>query len=206
MKNVMKFIAKAFFGGCIGCLGALFMTATVILVLVLVFNATIGPGLVGSVKGFFQDLPNTLFSSLTSTFMPGSEGGNNQVTVPEGIDLSYLQCPPDNPPSMNLFMTAGSDPTAEHITQFAASQSSSVRFWVQAPEGTVVKFVLVLTSPDGTVHEFGPESNPMFTSDPSGLPYPLGSFGSAAASGSYNLTLYVCRDMPVTSLSFEVTP
>lgn len=207
MKDVMKFVVKAFFGGCIGCLGALVMTTTVILILVLIFNATIGPGLVDSAKGFFQDLPNTLFSTLTSSFMPGSENIDRAGNNPAAIDLSYLQCPPDNPTGLDLYVTAGNDPTATHISQFTASESSTVRFWVKAPEGVTVNFVLVLTSPNGAVNVFGSETDPVFTSDPGGFPYSVGSFGSAsAATGLYELTLYVCQDVSAASLSFEVTP
>jgi hypothetical protein len=206
MKNVMKFIAKAFFGGCIGCLGAWVLTASLILILILILNATIGPGLVDSAKGFFQDLPNTLFSSLSSSFIPESENIDRAGTNPAAIDLSYLQCPPGSPPGMDLFVTAGNDPTAKHISQFAASESSTVRFWVKAPQDVTVNFVLVLTSPNGAVNVFGDEDDPVFTSDPGGLPYSVGSFGWGAAIGSYDLTLYVCQDVSVTSLSFEVTP
>jgi hypothetical protein len=207
MKDVMKFVVKAFFGGCIGCLGALVMTTSVILILVLIFNATIGPGLLDSAKGFFQDLPNKLISSLTSSFAPGSENIDRAGNNPVEIDLSYLQCPPGDPPAMDLFVTAGNDPTAKHISQFTASESSTVRFWVKAPEGVTVNFVLVLTSPNGAVNVFGPETDPVFTSDPGGFPYSVGSFGSAsAATGLYELTLYICQDVSAASLSFEVTP
>jgi hypothetical protein len=207
MKNLMKFIAKAFFGGCIGCLGAWVMTASMILILVLILNATIGPGLVDSAKGFFQDLPNTLFSPLSSSFAPESENIDRAGTNPAAIDLSYLQCPPGSPPAMDLFVTAGNDPTALHISQFTSSESSTVRFWVKAPEGVTMNFVLVLTAPNGAVNVFGLESDPVFTSDPGGFPYSVGSFGSAsAATGLYELTLYVCQDVSAASLSFDVTP
>jgi hypothetical protein len=206
MKNLMKFIAKAFFGGCIGCLGAWFMTATIILVLVLVFNATIGPGLIDSVKGFFQDLPNTLFSSLTNSFLPSDEGNAPAIDVPSSLGLSSLYCPPGEPPVLQLFMTEGNDPISEHVTQITSEQSATARFWVKAPEGVTVNFALILTHPDGTTSMFGPESDPVFTSDPGGWPYTVGGLGSAAPIGSYNLSIYVCQHVSVASLQFEVVP
>ena len=203
----MKFVAKAFFGGCFGCLGALIMTVLVITLLGAIFATTIGPGLVKSVTGFVQSIPsmvsNTVSSSVQGLFSGGGQEGSSTQTV---LHFTNLVCPNNPPPELKLFATSPNDPTAEHLTQILSEQVTSTHFWVQSPQGVTIKFALVLTTPDGKTRIWGPSDDSIFTSDPGGFPFTVGSFGSPVTTGQYKITVYLCDTVTAGNLDFQVTP
>lgn len=208
MKNALKFVTKAFFGGCFGCLGAWIMTVLVIALLAVIFATTIGPGLVNSVTGFVSSIPNMLGNTVQGLFSGGGGGneGGGVSTPQQGLHFANLTCPSDPAPQLKVFLTKGNDPTAEHLNQISAGNSTSARFWVQAPEGVTVKFDLLMTMPNGTAQVWGPSDHPEFTSDPGGLPFSVGGFGSPAQEGQYELTIYLCDTATAGSLVFQVSP
>jgi hypothetical protein len=201
MKNAMKFVVKAFFGGCIGCLGASIMTVVVVGLIVLILATTVGPGLVRSASGLFQSIPSMITSSIGGMIV-GEQNNPTQAA----LNLPSVACPQGNLPEIKIFMTAGKDPGAEHLTQVASASSNKVTFWVQSPQQVTVKFVLVLTTPDGRGQVWGPVENPLFTSDPSGMPFSVGGFTTPVAAGQYKVTVFLCQTVSAGELTFQVTP
>jgi hypothetical protein len=210
MKNALNFVSKAFFGGCFGCLGAWITTVLVIALVAAIFASTIGPGLVNSVQGFFQNVPNIINNGMQDIFSSG--GGDQQVeqtpqvTPESGLTFPSLTCPNDPVPQIKIFLTASKDPTSEHLTQIPLDGSTEAHFWVQAPQGATVKFVLVLSRVDGITQIWDPVFNPDYTSDPGGLPFSVGSFSEPPLVGDYQMTAYLCSVMIGGSLDFTVTP
>jgi hypothetical protein len=202
MKNALRFVAQAFFGGCFGCLGAWITTVLIIVLLGIIFSSSSGSGLLGSVSGFVQSIPNMLGNTIGEVL--NEDGGSNSPQA--GMHYTELPCPKDPPQDLTIFLTVGNDPTTEHISQISTGNSTNARFWVQAPQWVAVKFVLVITHPDGSTQVFGPPDHPEFTSDPGGLPFSVGGFGSPAELGDYQLTIYVCDSITAGSLYFQVTP
>jgi len=207
MKNAMKFVAKAFFGGCFGCLGVSIMAVLVITLLGAIFATTIGPGLVKSITGFVQSIPNmvstTVSSSVQGLFNGGGQEGSNSQTV---LHFENLVCPNNPPPELKVFVTLPNDPTAEHLTQILSEQVTSAHFWAQSPPRVTMKFALVLTMPGGSVRIWGPSDSTIFTSDPGGLPFFVGSFDSPVPTGQYKITVYLCDTVTAGNLDFQVTP
>lgn len=203
----MKFIGKAFLGGCFGCLGAWIMTVLVITLLGAIFATTIGPGLIKSVTGFVSSIPNLVSSSVNNSVQGLFSGGDQEGTNPQAaFHFANFTCPNNPPPELKIFATSPNDPTAEHLTQIVSDQVTSTHFWVQSPQGVTVKFALVLTMPDGKTRIWGPSDDSVFTSDPGGLPFTVGSFGSPVPTGQYKITIYLCDTVTGSSLNFQVTP
>jgi len=208
LNNALKFITKAFLGGCFGCLGVWIATVLVIALLGAIFATTVGPGLVNSVTGFIQSIPTMLGNTVQGLFSEGGGGnGGGQSTTPQpGMHFTNLTCPSDPVPQFKIFLTASNDPNSKHLNQFPTRNSTSTHFWVQVPEGVTVKFALVLTLSDGSAQIWDPISHPEYTSDPGGLPFSVGSFSSPAPLGEYQMTVYLCDTMMGGNLSFQITP
>jgi hypothetical protein len=205
MKNAFKFITKAFFGGCFGCLGAWITTVLLVVLLGAIFATTIGPGLISSITGFTQSIPSLIGNTIQGAFGGGNEGGEPN-SLQAGMHFTNLVCPNNPPPELKVFITSANDPTAEHLTQILSEQATADHFWVQSPQGVTVKFGLVLTTPDGKTRIWGPSDDTIFTSDPGGLPFSVGSFGSPVPTGQYQITIYLCDTVTAGSLSFQVIP
>jgi hypothetical protein len=210
MKNALRFVSKAFFGGCFGCLGAWITTVLVIALLAVIFASTIGPGLVNSVQGFFQNFPSMISNGVQGLF--NSVGGQQptevtqQVTPESLLTFPTLTCPNDPVPQLKIFMTASNDPSSEHLTQISLDGSTEAHFWVQVPQGVIVKFALVLSRVDGRTQIWDPISNPDYTSDPGGQPFSVGSFSEPPLVGDYQMTAYLCSIMIGGSIDFKVIP
>lgn len=206
----MRFVSKAFFGGCFGCLGAWITSLLIIALLSAIFASTIGPGLLNSIQGFFQSIPNVIDTGVQDIFNSGDGEQQieetQQVTPESGLTFPTLTCPNDPVPQIKIFMTASNDPSGEQITQLPSDQATEAHFWVQAPEGATVKFALVLSRVDGITQIWDPIFNPTYTSDPGGLPFSVGSFKEPPLVGDYQMTAYLCSVMIGGSLEFKVTP
>ena len=165
MKEALKFGLKAFFGGCLGCLGAL----SLMLIVVLLFGLVLGPKMMGGISTLFQSIQQSfshLIPSLTSGEGLLGPSGNQQPMPP-----------------MDVFLTMGNNPDGKHITSFNAGQTKQVYFWVSAPQGVAINFDLLITMPDGKQTQSGPT----FKTDTSGKPVGCGQFDSQVATGNYKL-------------------
>lgn len=182
MKNAFKFILKAFFGGCIGCFGAL----TFLLMLALVISLVFGPSIINNANSLLDSLSHSL-----NQLMPFSESG----TFNTEIDMENL-------PVFEVYLTSGDDPGAAHVESFSTDEYQDVWFWVRAPEGTALQFELLLTMPDRGQVQFGPT----FNTDPSGNPRSCGQFGDFAPDpGSYKLEAQIAgTSVTVGVAEFEV--
>jgi hypothetical protein len=168
VKNAFNFVFKAFFGGCFGCLGVMSLLLVVILIVGLVF----GSSMLNGITTFLQSIP-----AMVTRGLSGLEGEVNGEAPASG-----------SVPIMEVYLTNGDDPSTEHINEFSSSQYEQVRFWVRAPQGTSTSFTLLLTMPDRSQVQFGPE----FSTDPSGEPVSCGHFGDQAPSaGDYKLEVMV---------------
>jgi len=187
MKEAVKFAIKAFFGGCIGCLGAL----SFVLVLLLILGLVFGPKIAGNITSLLQSLP-TLFSQGLSS-LPFGATGTNPSTNPSNIT------------PMEIFLTLGTNSDAKHITTFSAKQASQITFWVQAPQGASISFTLLLTLADGSQTQFGPT----FKTATSGAALSCGHFSSQTPQvGSYKVMVIPDgspSSAPAGSLDFKVT-
>ena len=184
MKNAFKFGLKAFFGGCLGCFGAL----TFILILLLVITLVIGPNVFGGISSFIQSFSNLLHMGGIS--LPGSENTNSNIDM-------------ENLPVFEVFLTGENDPNAAHVETFSQSEFKQIWFWVRAPQGISLNFTLLMTMPDHSQVQFGPT----FTTDSTGNPQSCGQFGDfAPQSGKYKLEAQL-EGMSVTvgEIEFEIT-
>jgi len=164
MKNAFKFILKAFFGGCFGCLGVF----SIILVIILVLGLVFGPGLISNLDNFFQSIPGMLSKGI-------SDIGSSMEDTFTGSDLTS---------PFEVYLTSGDDPSADHVTTFSSTEYEQINFWVRAPQGAATSFTLLMTLPDRSQLQFGPE----FQTDPSGQPVSCGQFGDfTPPAGDYKL-------------------
>jgi hypothetical protein len=129
-----------------------------------------------------------------------------QITQESGLMFPTLTCPNDPVPQIKIFLTVSNDPSSEHLTQIPLDGATDAHFWVQAPQGVIVKFALVLSRVDGRTQLWDPIFNPDYTSDPGGLPFSVGSFSEPPLVGDYQMTAYLCSVMIAGSLNFKVTP
>ena len=183
MKEALKFGLKSFFGGCLGCLGAF----SVILILVLILSLVFGPSLMGGISTFLQSIPGMI----SQGFSPLSGGMFGNST-------NIGQVPP-----LEVFLTNGNNPDATHITSFSVTQSKKIYFWVRAPKDTAITFTLLITQPDKSQIQFGPD----YKSDASGKPVNCGQFGSMTpVTGSYKLeAIPKGSSTSAGSIDFKVT-
>jgi len=167
MKDALMFGLKAFFSGCLGCLGAL----SLILILAVILSLVFGSQVIGGVSTFLQSIPGILSQNLSS-ITGGAPGGSPTMG----------QVPP-----MEVYLTIGNKPDAKHITSFSVAQSKQVYFWVQPPKETSITFSLLITMPDKSQIQFGPD----FKSDASGKPVNCGQFGDMTPpAGNYKLEAF----------------
>jgi hypothetical protein len=167
MKDAIKFGFKAFFGGCLGCLGVI----SVMLVFVLVLGLIFGPQVAGGISTFLQSIPNIISQGLSplSGIIPGMPG-NSTTLGPV--------------PPMEVYLTIGDNPNNKHVITFSTAQTKQIYFWVKAPKDAAISFTLLITQPDKTKTQFGPE----FKSDPSGKSVNCGQIGvTAPSTGNYKL-------------------
>ena len=183
MKEALKFGLKSFFGGCLGCLGVISM----ILILVVILGLIFGPQLAGGISTFLQSIPGIISQGLSplSGGVPSSSTNMGQV------------------PPMEVYLTIGKNADAKHITSFSTAQSKQVYFWVQAPKDTTINFTLLITLPDKSQTQFGPE----FKSDASGKAINCGQFGDMKPiAGSYKLEVIPKgSSTSAGSIEFKVT-
>jgi hypothetical protein len=183
MKDALKFGLKAFFGGCLGCLGVI----SVVLILAVILGLIFGPQLMGGISNFFQSIPGMLSQGLSSLTGGMPDSSTNMGPVPP----------------MEVYLTLGNKSDAKHIDTFSVAQSKQVYFWVQAPKETAIAFSLLITMPDKSHIQFGPE----FKSDPSGKPVNCGQFGNTTpAKGSYQLEVIPKgSSSSAGSIDFQIT-
>ncbi len=183
MKNAFKFCVKAFFGGCIGCFGAL----SFLLILVLVIALVLGPSIMNTVPSFIKSLSSSFGQGIP---LPGFENPNSNVDM-------------ENLPVFEVFLAEEDNTGAVHVESFLADDYRQIWFWVRAPEGASLDFTLLLTMPDGGQVQFGPT----FRTDPTGNPLSCGQFGDAAPQpGRYKLEAQLTGEsVTVGETEFEVT-
>jgi len=181
MKEGFKFFLKSFFGGCFGCLGAI----TLLLGLGLLITLIFGPQLITNLEAIVQSVPENLVGKLI--------GGNGS------IDQSFS----GEVPQLEVFLTDGDDPSSEHISAFKSADYAEIHFWVRAPEGIAIPFELLLTLPDQSQVQFGPE----FQTDLSGKPVHCGQFGeSEPMIGDYILEIILAESAPSAGVvEFSIT-
>ena len=183
MKDALKFGLKAFFGGCLGCLGVI----SVILILVVLLGVIFGPQVAGGISTFLQSIPEMLSQGLSSLSGGGPGSSTNIGPVPP----------------MEVYLTIGNKSDAKHITSFSVAQSKQVYFWVRAPKDSTISFTLLISLPDKSQTQFGPE----FKSDASGKAVNCGQFGNMTpTAGSYKLEVIPKgSSTSAGSIEFKVT-
>lgn len=182
MKNAFKFMIKAYFGGCIGCFGAL----SFLLILLLIIALVLGPSIMNSANSIIQSFTHSL-----NQVIPLPSSGNANA----GIDMENL-------PVFEVFLTKENNPDAAHLDSFQVADYKNVRFWVRAPKGQSMDFNLLLTMPDRRQVQFGPT----FKTDPTGNPVSCGQFGDTAPQpGKYKLEAQLTgTSVTVGESEFEV--
>jgi len=183
MKNAFKFGIKAYFGGCIGCFGAL----SFILLLILIITFILGPSILNGISSFGQSLSG-IFGQ--GTFLPNAGDSNSPVDM-------------ENLPIFEVFLTQENNPDSEHVESFQSDDYKQIWFWVRAPEGIAMDFTILLTMPDQSQVQFGPT----FQTDPTGSPVSCGQFGDwVPQPGKYKLEAQITNEnITVGVLEFEIT-
>lgn len=183
MKNAFKFIIKAYFGGCIGCFGAL----SFLLILLLVIALVLGPSIMNNANSLIQSFTHSLNQVIP---LPGSGNSNANIDM-------------ENLPIFEVFLTEKNSPDSAHVDSFPAADYKNVRFWVRAPEGQTIDFTLLLTMPEQGQVQFGPT----FKTDSTGNPLSCGQFGDTAPQpGKYKLEAQLAgTSVTVGETLFEVT-
>ncbi|NPV40333.1 MAG: hypothetical protein HPY72_03190 [Anaerolineae bacterium] len=182
MKNAFKFMIKAYFGGCIGCFGAL----SFLLILLLIIGVVLGPSFIYSANSIVQSLNHSL----------------NQIISQPGLGSPNTNIDMGNLPVFEVFLTKENNPDAVHIDSFAGADYKNTWFWVRAPKGQSMDFNLLLTMPDRGQVQFGPT----FKTDPTGNPVSCGQFGDTAPQpGKYKLEVQLTgTSVTVGEVEFEV--
>jgi hypothetical protein len=85
MKNAFKFMIKAYFGGCIGCFGAL----SFLLILLLIIGVVLGPSIIYSANSIVQSLNHSL----------------NQIISQPGLGSPNANIDMGNLPVFEVFLT-----------------------------------------------------------------------------------------------------
>ena len=190
MVDMIRFCLKAFFGGCLGCLGAL----SVVVVLSLILGVTVGPPLLVGANELLKSVPDLFSQSFPQGFPPLS----GTLPANQGFSTNKEPIPP-----FEVFLTKGDNPDVAHLTTFTQNESKQVNFWVSAPKGTSIRFELLMTIPEQGKVQFGPK----FNTNSSGKPVNCGRFGDENPSiGSYTLeAIPDGSSNPAGKLKFTIT-
>lgn len=106
-------------------------------------------------------------------------------------------------PPMEIYITLGNDPDAEHATRVAESQVPQMHFWVRGQGNYQIPFTLILTMPDQDRLQYGPD----FQTDPNGQPVSCGSMTLPLTPGDYRLEVVISGfEAPNSIFEFSVTP
>lgn len=190
MKSVgdaLKYLLKAYVGGCVGCLGALSAAAVVALVVAIALGPQLG--------SMLQQVPTILapvssgLGSLPSG-PPGAPGTATTAPAPTGIL-----------PSLEIWLTKEDRPDAPPVTALKAGETTRYYLWARGPRGAAVSFDLWMTAPDGNRERFGPAG--VFRADPGGNPVSCGQCGTPPTTGTYRLEA-VIGTTSVASTTFVV--
>lgn len=189
VKATLKYLLKAYFGGCVGCLGALSVVAALVVGLAVVLGPQLG--------GVLQLAPATLAPLLSGP--AGAAGG-----LPGGPGVTM---PPPAPtptgtlPRLEVWLTQENRPDAPAIATFKAGETTRGYIWARGPKGATVSFDLWMTAPNGSRGPFGPAG--VFRTDPSGGPVSCGESGLPPLKGTYTLEA-VIGTTSVGSTTFAV--
>ena len=177
MQDPLKLFGRAFTAGCAGAFGAWIATVICVLVILLVASNILGPAFIQSLPAPIQFIP--VYFHL----------GGSQALLPSG-EL----------PTMDLFMTMGSNPDLQHLSSISSASSNQVSFWAQAPKNIKSHFQVWLTFPDGHKLKFGEE----YFTDGLGEPVELAGFSTEATPGTF-LLQSIIDGIPVGEFTFTVT-
>ncbi|MEW6586657.1 MAG: hypothetical protein AB1442_13755 [Nitrospirota bacterium] len=104
---------------------------------------------------------------------------------------------------MEIFITLGDNPDAEHVTSIAESQVSQMYLWVRGQGNYQIPFTLILTMPSLDRLQYGPD----FQTDPNGQPVRCGNMTLPLMPGDYRLEVVIAGlESPNSILEFSVTP
>lgn len=171
----IKFLLKAYFGGCFGCLGVL----SAVIILIVVFALTLGPQVLGALQGI--QLPAIPLPSGPGGPPSGPPGG-------PGTPLTPAPTPTGTLPPIEVWFTKENRPDAEHITtfKFGGLQDVTAYIWAKGPKGANVAFEMWIVFPDGKRERFGPP-NQQFRTNPDGNPVGTGTGGPPPMKGTFKL-------------------
>ncbi|MCL4459004.1 MAG: hypothetical protein M1136_08110 [Chloroflexi bacterium] len=184
---MLRYALKAFFGGCLGCLGAWFATFSLIAALLVV-------GLVSGVPqaavGGLADLGKTISSEIKqifSAFPPGilpGGGPPGSPFPPEGGPPGFGPPASGTPSATGVTVTLIKQPGGPPETSF--STLDDIEVWVSAPRGSKAKYTARLVDMQGK--ELVSKT------------YNASPFGSATGYGNYNAD----HKLPTGSYKIEV--
>jgi len=194
VKATLKYLLKAYFGGCVGCLGALSTVAA----LILGFAVVLGPQLGGAL----QQAPVMLAPLLSG---PAGAAGGPPTGLPGGPGAT-MPTPAPTPtgtlPRLEVWLTKENRPDAPAIAMFRAGETTKGYIWARGPKGTTVSFDLWMAAPNGSKERFGPAG--VFRTDPGGGPVSCGEVaGPPPVKGIYTLEA-VIGTTSVGSTTFTV--
>ena len=186
IKNIGQFGLKAFFGGCVGCLGAWVTTVILILLASLIFGSVFYNSVVNMVNNLTTEIP----ALLQGAKGPFSMGQSSMPATPTGTL-----------PALVVYVTKGEDPQGKPLTNIAQSESPQTFFWVKTEKGVSTPFILWMTTPEGSANQFGS----VFTTKTDGTSRGCGRFATQAQVGEYKVQAFVGSTI-VGELKFTVLP
>ncbi len=189
VQRSAKFGIQAFFGGCIGCLGAWVTSVFIILLASFIFGSVFYNSIVSfgkAVKSLTEEIPSIL------------QGNRGPFSMEQE---SVSATPTGTLPQLQVYMTQGDDPQGKAITSVTQAESPQMYFWVKAGKGVNVTFTLWLTNAEGSKSQFGPS----FITKSDGSPRSCGRFATEAPVGDYLMQALIGNTV-VGDLRFSVIP
>jgi hypothetical protein len=212
MKNALKYAAKAFFGGCFGCLGAWSVSLVMLVVVGLLGARLLGPPLQGMINGLAQG--SGILPMLVGGFSGGLPTGISEGML--GVDPGQMQdmsgdtygwgtsgqaTPTGELPRLDMWITLDENPDGQRTAEVTSAETSQLTLWLQGPPGAREAFQVWITFPEGTRMPFGPG----FATNPEGTPVDCGGVETPLEAGSWRFEA-VMGSTTVGSTDLVVTP
>ncbi|MEW6567711.1 MAG: hypothetical protein AB1449_06015 [Chloroflexota bacterium] len=132
IRDSLKYLVKAYLGGCFGCLGASSAMIALLVVAVLV----LGPRAAGALQQF----PGLLGPILSESGC--AQGG---PAVAPGTSHAPAATPTGALPQLEMWLTEVENPDAPASTTLEFGDATPAHTWVRGPRGASVSFDLWMT-------------------------------------------------------------
>jgi hypothetical protein len=163
----IKFLLKAYFGGCFGCLGVL----SAVIALIVLFGLTLGPQVLSALQGIqlpplpIPSGPGVPPGEPPGGFPSGPPGSPGTMTTPAPTPTGPL-------PQLAIWATTENRVDAPSATTVKI-ETNRLYVWVKGPKGASVSFDVWITMPTGKKERFGPTG--VFVTNSDGSPMSAGS-------------------------------